>query len=115
MQPREVYERRDEFTILDVREWYEWVAGTVAGALHIPIRQVSERLNEIPKAERIVVVCQIGQRSDLVAEFLRQRGYDAHNLEGGLEAWRALELPLTGEQGTLVDGWAQPLPDVESD
>ena len=114
MQPQEVYERRDEFTFVDVRERYEWVSGSLAGALHIPIRQVPQRVSEIPNDQTIVVVCQIGQRSALVADLLRERGYDAHNLDGGLEAWTAAGLPLvrdTGDPGEVVDGWAQQLPD----
>lgn len=83
-----------EATFLDVREPYEFDAGHVEGSLHIPIGQVGERWREVPSDGRVVVVCQIGQRSALVADFLRQRGLDAHNLEGGLESW-------VGQGGTL--------------
>ena len=110
MRPKEAYERRDDFTFLDVREWYEWDAGTVSGAIHIPIRQLGGRVDSVPRDKPIVAVCQIGQRSALAAEFLTRNGFEAHNLEGGVEAWVAEGLPLvseTGDKGTVVDGWAQ--------
>ena len=110
MNPREVFERRGEFTFLDVREWYEWDAGTIEGAVHVPIRQLRERLDSVPNDKPVVAICQIGQRSALAAEFLNQNGFEAHNLEGGIEAWTAEGLPLvstTGDSGQVVDGWAQ--------
>ena len=110
MRPKEARERSDEFTFLDVREWYEWDAGTVAGAIHIPIRQLRERIGEVPRDKPVVAVCQIGQRSALAAEFLTRNGFEAHNLEGGVEAWVADGYELvseTGDAGVIVDGWAQ--------
>lgn len=110
MEPREAYERRDEVTFLDVREWYEWEAGTVSGAIHIPIRTLTERLEEVPADREVVVVCQVGQRSALAADYLNGRGRTAHNLEGGVTAWVAQGLPLVsgdGHHGEIVDGWAQ--------
>ena len=110
MKPKEAYEGRDDFTFVDVREWYEWDAGTVAGAIHIPIRQLSGKVDSVPRDKPVVAVCQIGQRSALAAQFLTAQGYEAHNLEGGVEAWIAEGLPLvsqTSEQGVVVDGWAQ--------
>lgn len=110
MGPREVFDRRDEFTFLDVREWYEWEAGTVKDAIHVPIRQLSGRVDELARDRPVVVVCQVGQRSALAANFLTNLGFDAHNLEGGLEAWLAEGLPLVdgvGNGGDVVDGWAQ--------
>jgi rhodanese-related sulfurtransferase len=106
----EARKRCKEFTFLDVREWYEWEAGTVEGALHIPIRLLAERVDEVPKEKPVVVVCQVGQRSALAAGYLNRLGYEAHNLEGGVEAWTAEGLPLVtrgGGAGKVVDGWAQ--------
>lgn len=76
-------------TFLDVREPFEWDAGHVEGSLHIPMGQMEDRWEEVPREGRVVVVCHLGQRSALVANFLRQQGVDAHNLEGGLDAWAA--------------------------
>lgn len=55
----------------------------------------------------MVVVCQVGQRSELAAGFLARQGLTAENLEGGLEAWVAEGFPLEGE---IAEGFAQVLP-----
>lgn len=94
---------------LDVREPYEYEAGHIEGSLHIPIGQIQTRWEELDKERPIVVVCQIGQRSDLVAGFLRENGYDAANLSGGLAAWTAAGLSLVSgaAPGGIVDGYAR--------
>jgi rhodanese-related sulfurtransferase len=101
----------DDHVFLDVREPYEWDAGHVRGSVHIPIGQIQERFQELERDQPIVVVCQVGQRSALVAEFLAAQGYDAHNLDGGLQRWASEGLPLTtdDEGGSVIDGWARDL------
>lgn len=97
--------------VLDVREPYEWDAGHIVGSVHIPIGEIQRRYEELDPARRIVVVCQVGQRSALVADFLGSLGYDAHNLDGGLTAWARDGLPLeaAADAGELIDGWARGL------
>jgi rhodanese-related sulfurtransferase len=107
MQPIQAKDLLNKAVFLDVREPFEFEAGHIEGSVHIPIGQIAQRIEEVPSDESIVVVCQIGQRSALVADFLTQRGLDAQNLEGGLEAWTAQGLPLEG--GAVVEGWARDL------
>ena len=109
MDARTAYARRDSIAFLDVRERYEWDAGHIEGSLHIPITQLPGRTGEVPSERTVVVVCQIGQRSELAARFLREHGYDAHNLEGGVTVWTAEGLPLAGAggPGEIVDGYAR--------
>ena len=79
--------------VLDVREPKEVQAeGLIAGSLHIPMNEIPARLSEIPR--EVVAVCKRGQRSWNVAQWLRQQGYDASSLSGGLDAWRAAGLPV---------------------
>ncbi|HYO61340.1 MAG TPA: rhodanese-like domain-containing protein [Actinomycetota bacterium] len=89
MNASEAHSLLGDATFLDVREPFEWDAGHVEGSLHIPMGEMEGRWEEVPREGRVVVVCHLGQRSALVANFLRQQGVDAHNLEGGLEAWVA--------------------------
>jgi rhodanese-related sulfurtransferase len=77
-----------EAWLLDVREQYEWDAGHAPGAHHIPMREVGERVNELPDDERILVICHVGGRSALVTDALRRAQYDAANVAGGMEAWQ---------------------------
>lgn len=112
MDAATAFENRDEFCYLDVREPYEWEAGHIEGSLHIPIRDIQSRFEELDKEVPIVVVCQVGQRSALVSEFLATKGYDAQNLEGGLDAWASRGYPLVGGEaplGNVIDGWARDL------
>lgn len=96
---------------LDVREPYEYESGYVEGSLHIPIGEIAARWEEVPADREVVVVCQVGQRSALVTEFLRAHGRVAHNLEGGLAAWAAHGFDLTSPRGPgdVVDGFARDL------
>ena len=114
MRAAEVYEKRASILVVDVREFYEFDAGHIEGAEHIPLRQLPARHQTLDKDRTVVVACQIGQRSALAADFLREQGWDAHNLEGGMEAWAAAGLPFVSNEqasGKIVDGWAQTFED----
>jgi rhodanese-related sulfurtransferase len=87
--------------LLDVREDDEWQAGHIEGAQHIPLGQLPERLGEVPKEARIVAVCRSGSRSGAAVRGLKQLGYDAENLDGGVTAWARAGL-------VLVDGAGRP-------
>lgn len=94
MDPRTAYDRRSELQILDVREPEEWAAGHIHGSVHIPMRQVPARLDEIDRNRPVVAVCRSGHRSDHVAEYLRGLGIPAENMVGGLQRWAKDGLPL---------------------
>lgn len=74
--------------LLDVREPYEWRQVRIADALHIPMNSVPDRLGELPRERPIVVLCAHGSRSFGVAYYLREKGFDAYNLTGGITQWR---------------------------
>ena len=112
MKPDEAKALLGKALFLDVREPYEWDAGHVEGSLHIPITEITERMNELDTSRQIVVVCQVGQCSEFVAEWLNSQKVEAHNLEGGLVAWTARGFSLTAPDtpsGQLADGWARDL------
>jgi rhodanese-related sulfurtransferase len=112
MDAATAFAHKEKVRYLDVREPYEWVAGHIEGAIHIPIAEIQSRFEELDKETPLVVVCQVGQRSALVSEFLAGHGYDAQNLEGGLQAWSSQGYPLTSPEGSLgriIDGWARAL------
>ena len=81
---------RHEVTVLDVRNRTEWEAGHLAGALHIPVGYLAERLAEIPRDKPIVVHCQGGARSAIATSVLQRLGVTgATDLLGGFQAWEA--------------------------
>lgn len=78
--------------VLDVREDWERAGGHIPGSLHIPMQEVPSRLGELPAAAQIIVVCHVGARSQLVADFLVRQGYgQVANLRGGMDAWEREE------------------------
>lgn len=88
-----------EREFLDVREDDEWQAGHIEGARHIPLGELSRRVDELPKGRPIVAVCRSGSRSAAAVRGLRQLGYDAENLDGGVTAWSKAGLPLIADAG----------------
>ena len=99
MQVDEFNKRRADFHLLDVREDDEWTAGHIDGAQHIPLRALTERLSEVPKERTIVAVCRSGGRSEAAVRGLRKLGFEAENLEGGVNAWDRAKLPLVDGSG----------------
>lgn len=76
--------------VLDVREAPELaVARYPFPVLHIPMSQITARLDEVPGDRRVVCACRSGSRSAHIAAFLNSLGRDAVNLEGGILAWSA--------------------------
>lgn len=97
MEPTEAWEMRDEVQFLDVREPHEWEAGHIAGATHLPMQELRGRISEVDEDRPVVCVCRTGQRSAMVTQALRRAGYEAENLEGGMIAWAAEDLPFESE------------------
>jgi len=85
-------------TVLDVREPVEWTHGHIEGAVHVPLMELPQRLAELGDRQTLVV-CKVGARSAHAVEFLRQQGYDAVNLDGGLLEWQAAGRALVSETG----------------
>ncbi len=73
--------------LLDVREQYEWNQVHITEARHIPMNRVPAQVVDLPKDRSIVVFCAHGGRSLGVAHFLREHGYDAYNMTGGITQW----------------------------
>jgi rhodanese-related sulfurtransferase len=78
--------------LLDVRTESEWAEARIPGAVHVPMDQLTDRLDEL--ADRVVCVCAVGARSARVAQFLNAQGYEAVNLDGGIYAWVDDGLPV---------------------
>jgi rhodanese-related sulfurtransferase len=92
-------------SLLDVREPAEWEAGHAEPATWIPMGEVADRIGELPADTPLVVICRSGSRSALVTDALRQAGYDATNIAGGLRAWAEIGLPVVttaGEPGVVA-------------
>ena len=93
-----------EAVLLDCREDAEWSAGHIAGAVHVPMNAIPNRLayqpGELTPGAKIVVVCRSGGRSAQVTAWLNRNGYDAVNLDGGMLAWATAGRPMSSADGT---------------
>src|SRR5438270_13377840 len=81
--------------LLDVREPYEWDIGHIEGSEWIPMDQLSHRWTELDPHKPWIVLCHSGVRSHYVAAALREAGFDASNLLGGIVEWHSAKLPIT--------------------
>jgi rhodanese-related sulfurtransferase len=83
--------------VLDVREKAEWDTERIAGAVHVPIRELPKALDRLPdsRGAPIIVYCAIGLRGAMATTVLRMWGYtNVRNLRGGLAGWKAANLPV---------------------
>lgn len=88
--PDEVLERlnkKEQMTILDVREPEEWESGHIPGAKHIPLGQIARALNELDPKQETIIVCRSGNRSGQACDFLVSMGYNVVNMPGGMSKW----------------------------
>ncbi len=90
MQAKELIaqkESNNDLVLIDIREQYEYDFQNI-GAVHIPLGEVLQRLDEIPKSGLVVVHCQSGKRGESLVEVLHHLGYGhVQNLEGGLDSY----------------------------
>ena len=70
--------------LLDVREEYEYQEGHIKGAINLPLREILEKKDTLPKDKDIYVYCRSGHRSADAVNFLKSLGFEkVHNIEGG--------------------------------
>lgn len=84
---KEKKERGDDFTLLDVRETYEYHISNIDGTL-IPLDDLPGRTDELDQDKEVVVMCRSGARSANAVTLLEQKGFkNVSNLVGGVNAW----------------------------
>ncbi len=74
--------------IIDVRTPEEFSAGSVPGAVNIPVDDLRQRLDEVPADRPVATYCQVGMRGYLATRILRLNGRDAVNLAGGYRTYQ---------------------------
>lgn len=85
--------------LIDVRRKDEYDAGKIADAINIPVDEIRNRLEEIPKENTIYIYCEAGQRGYLAQRILRQNGFtNVYNLSGGYHTWSV----ATEESGAAI-------------
>ena len=97
---QEMLERIDtgeELVIIDVREAPELrSSGIITGAIHIPLRELSTRWEEVKDANEVICYCAMGVRSYNAAMLLRGNGvFNATSMDGGMSEWKRVFGPIT--------------------
>ena len=113
MTLRDMLERGERVTVVDVRKGDEYDEWSIPGSVHF---DAYDALNagdgrameglELPDGAPVVTICGRGRSSAVAAEQLRRQGYEAFSLEGGLQAWslawNTAEVPLSGARAEVV-------------
>lgn len=77
----------EEQILLDVRTVEEYEEGHIDGAVHIPVDELRERLNELDKGKEVYAYCGVGIRGYIAARILKQNGFKVKNLTGGYRTY----------------------------
>jgi rhodanese-related sulfurtransferase len=90
---KEIFEKlnlKDQTIMLvDVRTPDEYKKGTIDNAVNIPVDDLRNRLDEIPKEKKLIVFCAVGLRGYLASRILLQKGYvNVYNLSGGYKTYQ---------------------------
>lgn len=98
-EARSILDEDSEGTaVVDVRRDDEWVTGHITGAIHIPIDDLPDRIDEVPRDKRVLFICAMGVRSGLACEVAFSMGYDTENLyniDDGTPSWIAAGHPTS--------------------
>ncbi|MDO8750117.1 MAG: rhodanese-like domain-containing protein [Dehalococcoidia bacterium] len=89
---------RGDSVVVDVRRLDEWVTGHVKGAIHIPVDDVLNRVDELPKDKNLLFICAAGVRSALACEMAAAMGRPPErlfNIEEGTPTWIDKKLPTS--------------------
>ncbi len=92
------------YLLLDIRENNEvsQLAFDVPRILHIPMSELEDRIQELPKDEKVIVACTTGERSRRVVDFLQYHGYTNYlNMKKGLEKWVQKGYPTKGDTSQI--------------
>ena len=85
-----------EALLVDVRQPEEFAAGHIPGAINLPLPELRNRLEELPRDREIWLNCGVGQRSYYASRILLQNGFAARNLSGGFTTYKHFRTRLAG-------------------
>jgi rhodanese-related sulfurtransferase len=110
---REMLENHAPVTVLDVRKADDYADWAIPGSLHIDAYEALKAGDPnaladapIPMDAPVVTICGAGKVSLIAMEQLRDRGYEARSLTGGMKAWslawNGAEVPVPGSAATVI-------------
>jgi NADPH-dependent 2,4-dienoyl-CoA reductase/sulfur reductase-like enzyme/rhodanese-related sulfurtransferase len=88
LETKEKIDRKDDFILLDVRTKPEYDSGHIGGCLHIPVNEISTKMDQLDKSKEIVTYCGVGLRASHAHRILKDAGFkDTKFMEGSMAAW----------------------------
>lgn len=87
---------KENALVLDIRDSKDFNAGHLAGAVNIPYAKLADRLSELDKHKErpIILVCKSGQTVSVAGKMLKEKGFNAIRLSGGMMEWSNQNLPV---------------------
>jgi len=87
---------REGAVVLDIRDKKDFKSGHMSGAINIPFTDLAKRLGELEphKDKPVVLVCKTGTTVSMASKMLREKGFNAVRLAGGMMEWNAQNLPV---------------------
>jgi rhodanese-related sulfurtransferase len=89
--------------LIDVRQEHEHAAGRISGSRLITLSDLPAQAQTIDVDTPVILYCRSGGRSAMATDALRQAGYDAHNMVGGMLEWQAANLPMEPSDGFVAE------------
>ncbi|MBI5307511.1 MAG: rhodanese-like domain-containing protein [Planctomycetes bacterium] len=94
-EAKELIGSENEVFLLDVRTKEEYNESHIKTAQHLPVQELEQNIDKIPKDRKVVVYCASGKRSARACEILKNKGLKAlYNIEGGIRQWIADGYPV---------------------
>jgi rhodanese-related sulfurtransferase len=100
----------DSVKILDLRPQEEFAEGHITGAENVDPGDLDSAVSGLSKHEPLIVVCADGERSGELAARLRDEGFDAAIIRGGMDSWTSDDLPIQPREEEEFEGPRRPGP-----
>jgi hydroxyacylglutathione hydrolase len=94
----ELYENRQRYVVLDVREPSECAEGIIQDAQTIYYADLPQKVNLLSRNKRYAIICSVGNRASIAASILKAKGFEVSNVLGGMTAWYKLGYPTVKPQ-----------------
>jgi rhodanese-related sulfurtransferase len=107
---RELIAGPDSVQVIDLRPEDEFAEARIAGAANVDPDDLDSAVSDLDESERVIVVCADGARSGEVGAKLRDDGFDAASLEGGMKSWRSAGSPVQPREKESFHGPRRPGP-----
>ncbi|MGC8608419.1 MAG: rhodanese-like domain-containing protein [Thermoplasmata archaeon] len=97
----DLYRDLKKYTVLDVREPFEMIIGTLPDSINIPMSDLEKNSRNLEIDKEYAVICAHGNRSYVAVEFLSSLGFSVYDVEGGINAWIEESLPLIYDESDV--------------